>query len=128
MHCVSCFCLLSRQLTGHKNSHFPIRSSFYAGPAFGVSRPAPSRPLVRFADDDASASVLSADDRLLLATGSADSRVYVFDLTASSNSSAVPERVLRLEGHKDRVYAVQFHPSQPLLASCSADGSIKVWG
>jgi COMPASS component SWD3 len=34
----------------------------------------------------------------------------------------------RLEGHTDRVYAVNFHPTEPILASCSADSTIKVWG
>lgn len=34
----------------------------------------------------------------------------------------------RLEGHTDRVYAVNFHPTEPILASCSSDSTIKVWG
>ena len=33
----------------------------------------------------------------------------------------------RLEGHSDRVYAVAFHPTKPLLASCSADFTVKLW-
>jgi hypothetical protein len=37
------------------------------------------------------------------------------------------ELVQRLEGHQDRVYAVSFHPTKPLLASCSADFTIKLW-
>jgi WD40 repeat protein len=36
------------------------------------------------------------------------------------------ELVQKLEGHTGRVYAVNFHPSEPLLASASADHSIKV--
>ncbi|PHZ13300.1 uncharacterized protein RHIMIDRAFT_291064 [Rhizopus microsporus ATCC 52813] len=31
----------------------------------------------------------------------------------------------RLEGHTDRVYAVNFHPTEPILASCSADFTVK---
>ena len=34
----------------------------------------------------------------------------------------------RLEGHTDRVYAVNFHPTEPILASGSADFTVKVWG
>ena len=30
-----------------------------------------------------------------------------------------------LSGHLDRVYSVHFHPSEPILASCSADSKIR---
>ena len=33
----------------------------------------------------------------------------------------------RLEGHADRVYATHFHPHEPILASCSADFTLKIW-
>jgi COMPASS component SWD3 len=33
----------------------------------------------------------------------------------------------RLDGHSDRVYAACFHPKEPILASCSADFSVKIW-
>ena len=49
---------------------------------------------------------------------------------SSSNSSAATgtwELVQKLSGHTDRVYAVDFHPLEPSLASCSADFGIKVW-
>jgi len=32
-----------------------------------------------------------------------------------------------LEGHKSRVWHVSWHPTLPLLASCSEDKSIKIW-
>lgn len=35
--------------------------------------------------------------------------------------------VQRIEGHADRVYAVSFHPTDILMATCSADSTIKVW-
>jgi len=38
------------------------------------------------------------------------------------------ELIQRLEGHTDRVYDVAFHPSEMILASCSADFTIKIWG
>jgi len=51
---------------------------------------------------------------------------YVFDL---SEGSTCPRRVVqKLEGHRDRVYAVDFHPDLPILASCSADFTVKIWG
>jgi WD40 repeat protein len=37
------------------------------------------------------------------------------------------ELVQRLHGHTDRVYAVDFHPHEPLLATCSADFTLKIW-
>jgi COMPASS component SWD3 len=35
--------------------------------------------------------------------------------------------VQRVEGHTDRVYSVDFHPSDNLLISASADFSVKLW-
>lgn len=83
---------------------------------------------------------------MLLATGSADPYAYLYNIGEVraihllqyvctprctnqpyfyQNSS---ELMQRLEGHTDRVYAVNFHPTEPILASCSADSTIKVWG
>ncbi|RUP45012.1 hypothetical protein BC936DRAFT_148731 [Jimgerdemannia flammicorona] len=45
--------------------------------------------------------------------------------TPNQNSA---ELMQRLEGHTDRVYAVHFHPTEPILASCSADFTVKIWG
>jgi COMPASS component SWD3 len=66
----------------------------------------------------------SVTDRLMLATGSADNHAYLFDL--GLRNEVTGELVQKLEGHTGRVYAVNFHPSEPLLASASADHSIKV--
>jgi hypothetical protein len=66
----------------------------------------------------------SVHDTMLLASGSADNRVYVFDVGSARGAKLVQ----RLEGHTDRVHGVSFHPQDPLLASCSADCSIKIWG
>ena len=35
--------------------------------------------------------------------------------------------VQRLRGHTDRVYACDFHPHNPILATGSADFSLKLW-
>ena len=32
-----------------------------------------------------------------------------------------------LEGHSDSVYSVAFHPTEPLLATCSFDSTAKLW-
>ena len=59
---------------------------------------------------------------ILLATGSSDPYVYIYDVGGPQG-----ELVQRLPGHSDRVYSVCFHPLNPILASCSADFTIKVW-
>lgn len=61
---------------------------------------------------------------LILASGSADSNVYIFDVGGRAGTGAL---VQTLEGHKDRVYGVDFHPNEPILVSCSADSGIKIW-
>ena len=74
----------------------------------------------------------------LLASGSADGCVYVFDVTAGGGSGRAAEasascvesesRLLqRLEGHRDRVYTCTFHPVEPVLLSAGADAVVKVW-
>lgn len=61
---------------------------------------------------------------LILASGSADGSVYIFDVGGRPGTGSLLQT---LEGHKDRVYAADFHPREPILASCSADASIKIW-
>lgn len=61
---------------------------------------------------------------LILASGSADGRVYVFDVGGRRGRGGLLQT---LDGHKDRVYAADFHPYEPILASCSADAGIKIW-
>lgn len=61
---------------------------------------------------------------LILASGSADGRVYVFDVGGRRGRGGLLQT---LDGHKDRVYAADFHPYEPILASCSADCGIKIW-
>lgn len=76
--------------------------------------------------DDPRGGKQSVHDTMLLASGSADSRVYIFDIGGSAPGGS--RLVQRLEGHQDRVHSVSFHPRDPLLATCSADFSIKIWG
>jgi COMPASS component SWD3 len=85
---------------------------------------------------------------VLLATGSSDPYVYLYNIGEVRYSLVkhklheyfhrgidrqfdpqnTAELMQRLEGHTDRVYAANFHPTEPILASCSADYTIKVWG
>lgn len=89
-------------------------------------------------DDDAE----GYEDMLLLATGSADNSAYLYSVGATGGSSArgsqenqgvrdtrgwAAQPVQKLEGHNDRVYSATFHPTQPVLATTSADFSIKIW-
>lgn len=59
-----------------------------------------------------------------MATGSADPFLYVYSVGVTEG---VSELVQRLEGHTDRVYACHFHPTEMLLASGSADFSVRIW-
>ncbi len=60
----------------------------------------------------------------LVATGSGDEAAWVYAL---EGPGGVGEPVQRLEGHRDRVYSAQFHPTRMELATCSADGLVKLW-
>ncbi|KAH8548820.1 WD40-repeat-containing domain protein [Umbelopsis sp. PMI_123] len=101
---------LVHTLKGFKNKNWPIKSSFYTGKEYNASIPNRQNNAVE-------------EKSVLLATGSADPYAYLYNI--GENSS---ELMQRLEGHTDRVYAVNFHPTEPILASCSADSTIKVWG
>ncbi len=61
---------------------------------------------------------------ITLATGSADGSVYLFDIGGRPGTAPLMQR---LEEHQDKVYSVDFHPSEPILASCSADTQIKIF-
>ena len=75
---------------------------------------------------------LGVHESFLMATGSADHHVYLYDVGDSvvqsrSGAPSVAPLLQQLHGHTDRVYAVHFHPVHALLASCSADFTIKLW-
>jgi WD40 repeat protein len=61
---------------------------------------------------------------LILASGSADGSILIYDVGGGPGTGGV---VQAIRGHRDRVHSVDFHPSEPILASCSADGQIKIW-
>ncbi|CAI5742652.1 unnamed protein product [Hyaloperonospora brassicae] len=148
---------LVRSVSGHKNKNWPIKSSFFRGDGYKYKLALPPRGRLegslggtlgtslrhKFADSDAEdfvdpseerGSLSSSDERLLLATGSADHHIYLHDVTpskhaidASGSGKHAQTVVQKIDGHSDRVYCVDFHPTEPILASASADCSIKIW-
>ena len=117
---------LVRAYKGHSNKNWPIRSLFFRGCNHSFAH----HPLQEGAMDRPP----SIDDSLLLATGSSSTSVYLFDVWRSAASgsdikAAIPPQGLlqKLRGHTGRVYSCDFHPSEPILASCSADASVKIW-
>jgi COMPASS component SWD3 len=122
---------LVASLTGHKNHNWPIKSSFHLGKDYGRTPPSDfDIPTPEAIEDTIDKSrhaqrEKNVSDRLVLASGSADNYAYLFDL--GLHNEVTGEFVQKLEGHSGRVYAVHFHPSEPLLASASADHSIKLW-
>ncbi|KAI7861853.1 WD40-repeat-containing domain protein [Spinellus fusiger] len=116
-------------LKGFKNKNWPIKASFYCGSGYNSS--IISRPTATdiYSDGDLTpnpeypeTTEPREEKSVLLATGSADPYAYLYNVGEDS-----AELMQRLEGHTDRVYAVNFHPTKPILASCSADCTVKVW-
>ena len=135
-------------LQGVRNRSYPIRSALRVGAEYGRGGRAVQRSSVvdtsvgnnSFDDDDrrrvagafmhdgedgkASAPAPTVHSTVLLASGSADGDAYLYDVSGPPGSG---ELVQRLRGHTDRVYAVGFHPHEPLLASGSADFTVRLW-
>ncbi|KAJ3352983.1 hypothetical protein GGF32_003236 [Allomyces javanicus] len=65
-----------------------------------------------------------------LFSGSADALITVWKVTENRlpySSYDKRIRLTHLEGHTDAVWDLKSHPSEPLLASCSADGTVRLW-
>uniref|UniRef100_A0AAV1T158 Uncharacterized protein n=1 Tax=Peronospora matthiolae TaxID=2874970 RepID=A0AAV1T158_9STRA len=148
---------LVHSVTGHKNKNWPIKSSFFRGDGYKYKLALPPRGRLdgslgstpgislrhKLAGSDAEdfadssgerGSMGSSQEMLLLATGSADHHIYLHDVTPSTHAVAASGSgnhtqtlVQKIDGHNDRVYCVDFHPTEPILASASADCSIKIW-
>ena len=69
---------------------------------------------------DAVYDVAFSPDGRVMASGSYDNTVKIWDLT---NGSVVTS----LDGHKDQVFRVEFSPDGETLASCSGDGTTILW-
>ncbi|KAG0245033.1 hypothetical protein BGW41_004290 [Actinomortierella wolfii] len=121
---------LVHALKGYRNNHWPIKSAFFHGKDYiaganprriGKSRgedevdPVP----IRSSDKD-----IPLDSSLILASGSMDPYVYLFDV---GDGEGRYELLQRLSGHTDRVYDVDFHPIDHVLATASADFTVKIW-
>ncbi|KAI8906182.1 WD40-repeat-containing domain protein [Powellomyces hirtus] len=125
---------LVHALKGYKNKNWPIKSSFnrFRDGKAGLKRGSSQEDMygkgdmagVAQGDGISAEKERFSEPTQLLATGSADPFVYVYNVGGVEGSS---DLLQRLEGHTDRVYAVHFHPSEPILASCSADFTLKVW-
>ncbi|KAF8926997.1 hypothetical protein BGZ58_010723 [Dissophora ornata] len=121
---------LIHSLKGYRNKHWPIKSAFFHGREYIAGAAARRSGKVRGADCDESQSILSDKDvsleaSLILASGSMDPYVYLFDVGTGDGQY---DLLQKLSGHTDRVYDVDFHPNDHVLASGSADFSVKVWG
>uniref|UniRef100_A0A7S2ZY62 Coronin n=2 Tax=Rhodosorus marinus TaxID=101924 RepID=A0A7S2ZY62_9RHOD len=122
-------------LRGHHNRNWPIRSSFYSGKDYRPYRETAgwNSTNAHEADDfeftteeevSEYKKAIGINGSLLLATGSVDGNAYLFDISGGSGTSKL---IQVLEGHQGRCYSVDFHPSEPVLASCSADSIVKLW-
>ena len=65
-------------------------------------------------------SVAFSPDGKILASGSGDNTVKLWDVATSTN-------IATLEGHTDEVYSVAFSPDGKMLASASRDRTVKLW-
>ncbi|KAF2070687.1 hypothetical protein CYY_007988 [Polysphondylium violaceum] len=120
---------LLHSLTGHKNKNWPIKSSIFVGKDYNdgighVKRGESDNKSIIEEEDDEENITNDINQSVLLATGSSDYNAYIFDIGLSKQSGRLLQK---LEGHTDRVYSVKFHPSEPILASCSADSTIRLW-
>ena len=70
----------------------------------------------------------------LIATGSADNSIHIFKESLSNEQFLSPDQMsltllhVQNEAHSQDVNCVDWNPTQKgLLASCSDDGTIKIW-
>jgi WD40 repeat protein/serine/threonine protein kinase len=71
-----------------------------------------------------------SSDGALLATGAADQKIHLWDMSRvpqTEAAAAALEKIATLQGHWDEVGAVAFSPSGHRLASVGSDGAVKLW-
>jgi len=126
---------LLHELQGHRNQHWPIKSSFFHGADYEIGglwhQESKAHKDSESSDDGADDKEMQSErqtmeESLILATGSAErpGSVYLFDVGGAAGSG---ELIQRLDGHTDRVNAVSFHPKHPVLATCSADKTVRIY-
>ena len=91
-----------------------------AEPRFEVGRGVPAEPRILKAHDVTIRTGAFSKDGRLLATGSSDQSIKVWDVATGRN-------VFTFRGHEDGVCPVVFSPDGTRLASGSADQTIKIW-
>ncbi|MEQ2007709.1 MAG: protein kinase [Limisphaerales bacterium] len=65
-------------------------------------------------------ALAASPDRKLVALGGSDRAVHLFDADTLREQPG-------FRAHDSDIGALTFHPKQPILATASADGSVKVW-
>ncbi|KAJ5072893.1 wd40 repeat protein [Anaeramoeba ignava] len=102
---------------GHTNKNWPIKNSIFVGKD-------------SYFHSNSKTSTISSDsdskinEKTLVATGSSDHKIYIFEIIENSQNSIYQV----IEGHNSIVYSATFHPYEPILATSSDDSSIKLWG
>ncbi len=95
-----------------------------------------SRGPVVTGHDDALYSAVLSPDGTMLATGSYDKAIHLWDAAGASQESKDKSQELEkmaqptasMPGHNDAVYSVAFHPLRGhILASASGDRTVKLW-
>ncbi|BFI07828.1 hypothetical protein MPTK1_2g15730 [Marchantia polymorpha subsp. ruderalis] len=121
-------------INGTRTKNWPIKSTLFQGHDYSQSArkrwPREDDGLTTNGDyrlrstDLQSSEDLNVQNSLLLATGSADNCAYIYDVSGPSGTA---ELVQQLDGHNDRVCGAIFHPQDPVLATYSADFTLKLW-
>lgn len=117
---------LRHAISGIRSEHWSTHCSLLRGFNYNGARrdSGGDRPEARRLRETARWHESSLQDSLLLASGSADPYAYVYDIGGPQGSL---EMVQRLEGHTQRVCAAVFHSRSTLLATASADQTLRLW-
>jgi len=128
---------LLHTLNGHQSKNWPIGCSIYRGqentlPQNSKSEGLNKTPVTHRKSAEQTSSCISAtevqpsnkfkwEQSLLLAAGSGEGVVYIYDLANQGRFFQ------DLRGHEKRVYTLQFHYDEPKLLSTSADSTVRIW-
>lgn len=108
--------------TGHVSKNWPIRCSVFHDSNAVIRKG--NADLLNPDENPGKAVAEAALEDVLMACGSADNDIHVFH---GGSTDGVAPLLQRLKGHTGRVYSVHFHPTEPLLLSCSEDTVGRIW-